>query len=318
MKFIDLFCGIGGFRIALEKQGLQCVFSSDNNKTAQEAYYKNFNEKPHGDITKIAEEEIPNHDILCGGFPCQSFSQAGKKLGMQDKRGQLFYEIIRIAKYHQPKILLLENVRNILSIEKGKVLELVKKELSDIGYEVYVNVLNPSFYGIPQARVRVYFVCLRKDKKMKFILPEPTNEKIYLEDVLEDEDTIDEKLYLKNVPSTIKKWNHEVSNQLTTVPIGKIEGGQTFNSGTRIYSPKGHAVTLMAESGGLKGVSLYLKAAGSYLTSRGVRYLTILECKRIMGFPDNHYVTEGRQGYKQLGNAVIPKMIECVYKGMKY
>jgi DNA (cytosine-5)-methyltransferase 1 len=136
-KFIDLFCGIGGFRLALEKRGLECVFSSDIDGYAQEAYKKNFGEIP--------ANKIPKHDILCAGFPCQPFSISGKMGGVKDPRGRLFYEIHRIVKYHKPSILLLENVKNILTIANGNVIKKIEKRLNEIGYNLYKHILNASF-----------------------------------------------------------------------------------------------------------------------------------------------------------------------------
>lgn len=149
-KFIDLFCGIGGFRVALEQRGLECVFSSDTDHFVQDVYKQNFGEKPAGDITEIPENKIPKHDILCAGFPCQSFSISGKKGGVSDPRGRLFYEIQRIADYHKPYVLLLENVKNILTIDNGEVIKTIDKKLDEIGYELHRHVLNASHFGVPK------------------------------------------------------------------------------------------------------------------------------------------------------------------------
>lgn len=148
LKFIDLFCGIGGFRVALEQRGLQCVFSSEIDKRACEAYKANFGETPHGDITQIDAHDIPSHDILCAGFPCQPFSTAGKQGGISDPRGQLFHEIIRIADFHKPKLLLLENVKHIQRIDDGGVIREIEEALDKIGYEMHFRTLNASNYGI--------------------------------------------------------------------------------------------------------------------------------------------------------------------------
>lgn len=161
-RFVDLFCGIGGFRVALEKEGLECVFSCDIDEQAQKAYHRNFGETPLGDITEINEREIPKHDILCAGFPCQSFSISGKQKGINDNRGRLFYEIVRIAKYHQPYIMLLENVKNILSVDDGAVIKIIETKLDEIGYYMHLSILNSSLFGVPQSRERVYFVCIEK------------------------------------------------------------------------------------------------------------------------------------------------------------
>lgn len=164
LDLFDLFCGIGGFRVALEKEGMKCVLSCDIDKNVREAYYQNFQDRPRGDITKINVTEIPDHDILCAGFPCQPFSIAGNRKGLNDiNNGRLFDEIIRIAKAKEPSVMLLENVKNILSIDNGNVVKTMEAKLNEIGYKVKKHVLNASYFGIPQARDRVYFVCLRKN-----------------------------------------------------------------------------------------------------------------------------------------------------------
>lgn len=308
LAFIDLFCGIGGFRRALEKKGLTCVFSSDIDKDAQQAYARNFGEKPHGDITQVATEKIPKHDILCAGFPCQPFSISGKRNGLEDHNGKLFYEIIRIAKYHQPAILLLENVKNILSINNGKVMEDINKALDEIGYTMHAHMLNASLFGIPQARKRVYFVCLRKDleneHKLTYAKPTPINKKIFLCDILED--NADEKLYINRKDLVL--YDAPIAHQLKPIRVGHVnKGGQ----GERVYSPTGHAITLSAFGGGVGA------RTGLYRTNKGVRRLSISECKSLMGFPKDHYTSPGLKGYQQLGNAVIPQMISHVYDAIK-
>ena len=171
-KFIDLFCGIGGFRLALEKSGLSCVFSSEIDKYAREAYHKNFGELPKGDITQISSDEIPLHDVLCAGFPCQPFSISGKKNGVRDDIGKLFFKIERIVSYHRPKIVLLENVKGILTIDNGNVVKHIDETLSKMGYVVHRYLLNSSYFGIPQKRERVYFVAIRKDLELRINLRE--------------------------------------------------------------------------------------------------------------------------------------------------
>jgi DNA (cytosine-5)-methyltransferase 1 len=305
LKFIDLFCGIGGFRVALEERGFQCVFSSDIDLRARKAYEKNFGEAPSGDITKIHESEIPEHDILCAGFPCQSFSISGKMGGVSDPRGQLFYEIKRIAEYRKPSVLLLENVKNILSIDGGNVVKTIKAELDEIGYDLHFDILNASLFGVPQARERVYFVALRKDAKLSYEPPAPTLKRVFLKDVLEK--NIDKDFSIID-PQKISWTKSEAEEALKLVRIGTVnKGGQ----GERIYSVNGHAATISAYGGGIGAKT------GLYDAPQGVRRLTILECKRVMGFPENHFVSDGFHGYRQLGNAVIPVMIGYVWDGVK-
>lgn len=309
-QFIDLFCGIGGFRVALEKQGLECVFSCDIDEPAKKAYQKNFGELPSGDITELNEKEIPKHDILCAGFPCQSFSISGKQGAMEDNRGRLFYEIVRIARYHQPYVMLLENVKNILSVDGGKVIKTIETKLDEIGYRMDLSILNASHFGVPQARERVYFVCLRKDVisgkdfALKYKSPKPNNKQIFLEDILEKK--VNESLFIDREDIVISK--ETVEHQLKPIRIGIVnKGGQ----GERIYSPLGHAITQSAYGGGIGAKT------GLYLIDDRVRRLSINESKKVMGFPIFHYVSDGVQGYQQLGNAVIPDMISHVYNSIK-
>lgn len=303
-RFIDLFCGIGGFRVALEERGMECVYSCDIDKDVQDVYYKNFREIPEGDITEISEHRIPKHDVLCAGFPCQPFSISGKMKGLAIENGRLFYEIIRIAQHHKPIILLLENVKNILSVENGNVIKTMEQKVSEIGYKMYTHVLNASFFGIPQARERVYFVCIRNDLKndikFEYSPPKETNQKIYLENILEK--NVDESLFIKRNDIVIEKEIFD--RKLKPLRVGYVnKGGQ----GERIYSPLGHAITISAFGGGAGA------RTGLYQTDEGIRRLSINECKSIMGFNQSHCVSENLKGYQQLGNAVIPKMIGNVW-----
>ncbi len=160
LKFIDLFCGIGGFRIAMENQwqNSACVFSCDFDSDSQKSYEANFGEKPFGDITKIHETEIPEHDILFAGFPCQAFSICGDGKGFEDTRGTLFFDIARILKAKQPKAFVLENVKQLVSHGSGKTLERILETLENLGYQVHYKVLNALDFGLPQKRERVFIL----------------------------------------------------------------------------------------------------------------------------------------------------------------
>jgi len=165
LKFIDLFCGVGGFHLALQELGGECVFASDIDENCRMVYKNNFGLEPHGDITQVNEADIPAHDILCAGFPCQAFSKAGHRKGVNDPRGTLFYEIIRIAKHHQPKYMILENVRNLAGHDGGNTWKVIRYNLREIGYNVSDEpiIFSPHYLGIPQHRERVFILCKRKD-----------------------------------------------------------------------------------------------------------------------------------------------------------
>ena len=165
-KFVDLFCGIGGFHQALSDLGGKCVYASDIDADCRKTYEKNYNIKPVGDITKIDAADIPKHDVLCGGFPCQAFSKAGKRLGFADPtKGTLFFDIMRIARFHKPKYMLLENVRNLASHDGGNTWKVIHDSIIDAGYNVidYPVIFSPHYIGIPQHRERVFIMCVRKD-----------------------------------------------------------------------------------------------------------------------------------------------------------
>lgn len=164
-KFIDLFCGIGGFHQALASLGGTCVFASDIDENCRKVYYDNYKLMPEGDITQVDEANIPSHDVLCAGFPCQSFSKAGKRLGIGDPRGTLFFDIVRIAKHHRPSYLLLENVRNLAGHDGGNTWRVIRHHLREIGYSVpdEPTIFSPHYLGIPQHRERVFILCVRQD-----------------------------------------------------------------------------------------------------------------------------------------------------------
>ncbi|GAO98962.1 modification methylase HhaI [Caedimonas varicaedens] len=309
--FIDLFCGIGGFRLALEAKGLNCVFSSEIDPKTQDAYEANFGERPQGDIRKIDAKDIPAHDVLCGGFPCQSFSVAGKREGLTSENGQLFYEIVRIAKHHQPKVMILENVRGIVSLNEGRAIEELEHQLHKIGYKVFRHILNASYYGIPQARVRVYLVAVRKDLPIISLMPIPTEEDIVLADVLEDEGNIPEWVYLNRDDLVFDRRDAVKGRVLQPVRVGyfgKVDANGKAHQHAKIYSPTGHACTVTADRRG----------GPAYEIQGRVRTLSITETKRVMGFRDDHVVAPLRTAaYQMLGNAVIPKMVGLVWEGIK-
>ena len=301
--FIDLFAGLGGFRLALESFGAKCVYSSEWDKVAQEVYYRNFNEMPDGDITKVNEKDIPVHDILCAGFPCQAFSISGKQRGFEDSRGTLFFDVARIARYHKPKIIFLENVKNFATHDNGNTLKVVVTTLEELGYNVYYKVLNSVDYGIPQKRERIYIVCFRRDiDNKKFDFPEKfTLEKHVIDFLEENPDVIiyNEKKYpiIYN-----EKLDNEFSNKMIRLGIVN-KGGQ----GERIYSTKGIAATLSAYGGGV------FAKTGGYLVNGIVRRLSPRECARIMGYPDTYIIADNKnEAYKQFGNSVVVDVLQYI------
>jgi DNA (cytosine-5)-methyltransferase 1 len=312
IAFIDLFAGIGGFRLALESLGGRCVFSSEWDKDAAFVYEQNFGERPAGDITKIKAEDIPNHDVLCAGFPCQAFSISGKQKGFEDARGTLFFEIARIADKKEPKVLFLENVKNLARHAEGKTLERMKEILCDIGYDVFTEIINASFYGVPQSRKRVFFACFRKKLKVKdFRFPAPTYEPVRLKDKVESFHKV--KRYIIDTDKKIKFNRKHLTTDdifghfpLKPIRVGTIgNGGQ----GERIYSEFGHAITLSAYGGGVAAKT------GAYLINDTVRRLSPRECLRVLGFPETFRLpVKYNVALRLCGNSVVMPVVKAIFE----
>ena len=178
-KFIDLFAGVGGIRIPFEELGGKCVFTSEWDKFSQITYEANFGEKPHGDITQIDEKDIPKHNLLLAGFPCQAFSQAGLKKGFQDTRGTMFFEIARILDHHKPNAFLLENVKGLRGHDKGNTFKTIVSILTELGYQTLESeVLNAKHFGLPQNRERIFIVGFKKNVNFQFPTPPETSTRL--------------------------------------------------------------------------------------------------------------------------------------------
>ena len=303
-KFIDLFAGIGGFHLALSSLGAECVYANEWDKHAQRVYKNNFSILPDGDITKVDENTIPNHDILCAGFPCQAFSISGKQRGFKDSRGTLFFDVARIVKAKKPKVVFMENVRNFQGHDKGNTLSVVKNTLEELGYTFYYKVLNAVDFGIPQKRERIYMVCFRNDLiNSIFSFPTPFKLTKHVEDfLLKDEKQVNYLYIERNDIVFNDKLDNEYSNK--SIRLGIVnKGGQ----GERIYSTKGIAITLSAYGGGV------FSKTGGYLINGKTRKLHPRECARIMGYPDSFILCENKnQAYQQLGNSVVVDVLQYI------
>jgi len=305
IKFIDLFAGIGGFHIALSKYGAECVFSSEWDKYAKITYEENFGIKPNGDITQINEKDIPDHDILCAGFPCQAFSISGRQLGFNDTRGTLFFDVARIIKEKKPKVVILENVKNFAKHDNGNTLAVVKNTLNELGYSFNYEVLNASNFGLPQKRERVFMVAIA-DREINFSFPIGTFQPISLNDVIDKE--LDEfQIIREDIKLDNEKINEIYQSNISynkPLRIGTInKGGQ----GERIYSTFGHAITLSAYGGGPGSKT------GCYLVNDKIRKLSPRECARVQGFPDSFKINvSNSQAWKQFGNSIPIKVLEAI------
>lgn len=312
-SFIDLFAGIGGFRIALESVGGKCVFSSEWDKHCQESYKLNYNEIPHGDITKIYEKDIPKHDILCAGFPCQSFSVAGKQKGFDDTRGTLFFDIARIAMVHQPKVLFLENVRNLNAHNGGATFQIISNTLKQLGYNVFHKVLNAKNFGLPQNRERILIIGIRKDLNiLKFNFPKIHSNFKTISDIKEpDSKTTNyiinrDDIKINELKLRKAKLGGKVRKPLQ---VGVIANG---GQGNRIYHENGVGITLAASSGGAAAKT------GAYFINDKVRKLSPREAARLQGFPESFLIIENEnQALKQFGNSVPINIIKDVMEEIK-
>lgn len=308
--FIDLFAGIGGFRLALQKLGGECVFSSEWDKYAQTTYRANYGEIPYGDIrdSSVTENIPETFDILCAGFPCQPFSIAGvskknslgRPNGFEDKtQGTLFFEVARIAKKHRPKALFLENVKNLVSHDKGNTFKVILQTLDELNYSVHYKIYN-SIYLTPQNRERILIVAFDKSRidDANFLMPDLTPQRLSVRSILETE--VEEKYTLSD-----KLWSY-----LRNYAEKHRARGNGFGYG--LVDPNGTTRTLSAR---------YYKDGSEILIpqdGKNPRRLTVRECARLMGYPEDFIIdaVSMTQAYKQFGNSVVVPLISDVGKSL--
>lgn len=317
MRYLSTFSGIGGFEIPAAELGHECIGFSEIDKYAKQIYLKHFpHHHDYGDITKISETELPQFDILIGGFPCQSFSMAGKRRGFADTRGTMFFELCRIAKEKRPKFLVFENVKGLLNHARGQTFATILSALDELGYDAQWHVCNSRYFGVPQHRERVYIVCHSRTEPRPQVFPIGEDEGLYPE------------------PQTDQQGVHEIARTITTKSGSNATGSYIASTLTaRQYANwNGNFVkvgTLRTQKDGrgfreMKGegnVTPTLQArarqdgSGQVVieTQDDIRRLTPLECERAQGFPD-HW-TEGvsdTQRYKMLGNAVTVNVARSI------
>lgn len=293
IRFIDLFCGLGGFRVAIEQVCRQknlesdCVFSCDIDKDARSIYQANFGDQPREDITEIAALDIPNHDILMAGFPCQPFSICGDLKGFEDTRGTLFFEIARILKSKQPAAFILENVKQLQGHQQGKTLEVILDTLQDLDYYTDYRVLNALNFGLPQKRERIFIIGFRELRR--FIWPKPALSRTSLTEILEE-----------NVSDF-----YYASEKIQKSRLLKREGKKPYSEPTIWHENKGGNVSAYPYSCALRAGASY-----NYLLVDGKRRLTAREMLRLQGFPDDYQIVGSYQTMRKLtGNSVA---ISCV------
>lgn len=293
--FIDLFAGIGGIRLGFEKAGGKCVFSSEWDEYSQVSYEANFGEKPKGDITKIPSKEIPDHDILTGGFPCQAFSIIGGRKGFADTRGTLFFEVERILRDKKPKAFMLENVKQLVSHDGGITFKIILDRLKKLGFNVHYKVLNGLNFGVPQKRERIIIVGFKENYPFEFPtkgLRPPQS----LSDILEPDSKIDKKHLI----------SEHMKNKL------KQKGVKTPNYPSVWHENKAGNIGVHPFSCALRANASY-----NYLLVNGKRRLTPREMLRLQGFPDSFkMVVPDMQIRKQAGNAVVVPKMEAIAAAM--
>jgi DNA (cytosine-5)-methyltransferase 1 len=296
LRFIDLFCGIGGFRIAAEKvckeKSLEpeCVFSSDIDPDARAVYQANFGEQPTGDITQVSATDIPDHDVLFGGFPCQAFSIIGDGKGFDDTRGTLFFDIARILAAKRPKAFVLENVKQLVSHDKGKTLSIILETLHDLGYHAEYRILNALEFGLPHKRERIFIVGFQEP--LHFTWPTGNVPIKPLKEILET-----------NVDSF-----YYASEQIKENRQKSREGKKTFTEPTIWHENKGGNI-------GVHPFSCALRAGASYnyLLVNGERRLTEREMLRLQGFPESFKITVGYGAMRKLaGNSVAVPVVSAL------
>ncbi len=297
-RFIDLFAGIGGIRLPFDEIGGKCIFSSEKDKFAQITYQANYLHKPYGDITKIPVEDIPAHDLILAGFPCQPFSHAGLKMGFSDTRGTLFFNIEEIIRYHRPKVVFLENVKGFKSHDKGRTFQTVKDHLRKLGYTVSSKVLNAKDFDVPQNRERIYIIAIRDGEDFKFPIPSKTKTRVG--DILEKK--VDEKYTISD-----KLWAGHKRRRREHAAKGNGFGYSMFNE----ESP--YTSTISAR---------YYKDGSEVLieqVDKNPRKITPREAARLQGFPDSFKIpVSDTQAYRQFGNSVAVPVIRALANELQY
>ncbi len=312
--FIDLFAGIGGFRMALQNLGGECVFSSEWDEQAQRTYYANYGEVPFGDITKeTTKAYIPdNFDVLCAGFPCQAFSLAGKRLGFAETRGTLFFDVAEILRRKQPKAFFLENVKGLAIHDKGRTLKTILNTLDEVGYVVpEPQILNAMFYGVPQHRERIYIVGFRKDLGIKaedFQYPQKLDHVPCWLDVREEE-AVPAKYYLSETyVETLRRHRarHEAAGHGFGYKI--IDDNAVANA--IVCGGMGRECNLVLDFR-QKDLTPTTNIKGE-INKEGIRKMTPREWARLQGYPDDFkIVVADASAYKQFGNSVAVPAIQA-------
>ena len=314
--FIDLFAGIGGMRIAFQKLGGKCVFTSEWDKNSQQSYYENFGEMPFGDITKINETEVPNHEILVAGFPCQAFSIAGFKGGFKDTRGTLFFDVARILEEKHPDAFFLENVKGLKGHDKGRTIDVILRTLrDDLGYYVPdPQIMNARDFGVPQNRERIFIVGFRnKAAANRFSYPKPLGVHTTIADILEKQE-VSVKYYLSNqyLRTLI---NHRARHEAKGHGFGYEIIPNDGIANAIVVGGMGRERNLVVDKR-LTDFTPVTHIKGT-VNKKGIRKMTPREWARLQGFPDKFkIVVADASSYKQFGNSVAVPAIQATGRAL--
>ena len=319
-KCIDLFAGIGGIRLGFEQafcDDINTVFVSEWDKKAQETYRANFGEdlEIFGDITKINEKDIPEHDILLAGFPCQAFSLAGQKKGFEDTRGTLFFDVARIVEFHKPRVVFCENVKNLVNHDRGKTFKIIKKTLNNLGYRVFYKVLNSKDFGVPQNRERIYIVAFREDISPNiFLFPDKIDDTKIIADIIEAKET-SPKYYLSDVYlESLRK--HKQRHQSKGNGFGYEIRDVNSIAGAIVCGGMGRERNLIIDKR-LTNFTPVTHIKGN-INREYIRKMTPREWARLQGFPDEFkLVVADTHLYKQFGNSVTVPVIKAIAENIK-
>lgn len=297
LKYIDLFAGIGGIRIPFDELGYESVFASEWNGSACDTYEANFGERPYGDITKIDAKDIPRHDLLLAGFPCQAFSIMGKMQGFKDMRGTMFFEIARILDYHKPQAVLLENVKQLITHDRKRTFSIILNELKRLGYFVKWDILNALDFGVPQKRERTIIVGFRDMRKAERFDFKFEKRPYKLSNILESDETVDKSLY--------------VSDYILRKRATRVNGKDIFYPSIWHENKSGN-ISVLPYACALRSGASY-----NYQLINGQRRPSSRELLRLQGFPEDFRIVVSHQEIrKQTGNAVAVPVIRAVAKKM--
>lgn len=319
-KSIDLFAGIGGIRLGFDQafgNNIKTVFISEWDEKAVETYKANFNDGIDvvGDITEVDEKDIPDHDILLAGFPCQAFSLAGHKRGFEDARGTLFFDVARIIKEHKPKIVFCENVKNLVNHDRGRTFQVIRNILEELGYSVFHQVLNSKDFGVPQNRERIYIVAFRNDTAPSdFVFPQKTDDTKVIKDILEEKE-VSSKYYLSTAYLASLK-RHKERHVSKGNGFGYEIREATSVAGAIVCGGMGRERNLIIDER-LTDFTPVTHIKGE-VNREYIRKMTPREWARLQGFPDEYKLpVADTHLYKQFGNSVTVPVIHAIAKQIK-